>query len=389
MDKSITRHIAVWTFAGVPAQQGGNMIELQELGSSAEGEGARLVSAVEQLFERHLVVPPGVPLVLSLYAMLTYLWEFVDFVPYLSVTSPVMRCGKTTLAQLLEWLVCRPLYTVDATGPSTFRLIEEYRPTLIFDEAERYLADRSVRALINAGYKKGAAIPRVVAGTVELFKVYGPKVYCVIGDVPDTVRDRSILICMRRAKKNEWVEELRERTVRPIAAQLAEDIVQWIAANRDLVVNHYGRDFISFRADREANLWSPLFAIAAVAVPGRLAELKAIAIRLITDKAKLDCEVQAVQLLTDLRTIFASERIEQIPTTWLLSALHSSAESTWKKLSGPQLAHILRPFDIAPKQMWVAGRNVRGYLRQDFVDAFERYLPVVDDAGSETEGRAA
>jgi len=47
----------------------------------------------------------------------------------------------------------------------------------------------------------------------------------------------------------------------------------------------------------------------------------------------------------------------------------------WKWISGSELARHLRPFSIEPKQMWMDGRNVRGYLRRDFLDAFERYVP--------------
>jgi hypothetical protein len=352
-------------------------------------EGHTLISDLENLFKRHLVLPTGRAFILSLYVLLTYVWDSLDYCPYLVITSPTKRCGKTSLAQLLEWLVNCPKFTVDATGPATFRLIEQFQPTLIFDEAEKYLADRGVRALLNAGFKSGTVVPRVIGGTVVEFKTYCPKVVCLIGGVPDTVLDRAVLIRMRRAKRNEGVEELRERTVLPVAAQLAADISQWIGTSKGAILEEYCRGSIPFLGQREANLWSPLFAIAAITVPTRLAELRTIALQMVTEKAELDTEAQAIQLLTDLRTILATEPAEQTPTQWLLSALKLLPESNWEKLSSPRLAQLLRPFDIQPAQIWTNSRNVRGYLLRDLVDAFERYLPAAANTDSQANAEKA
>jgi hypothetical protein len=44
-----------------------------------------------------------------------------------------------------------------------------------------------------------------------------------------------------------------------------------------------------------------------------------------------------------------------------------------KAISAAQMARLLRPFKVEPKQVWIDGTNVRGYALVDFDDAFARY----------------
>jgi Protein of unknown function (DUF3631) len=351
-------------------------------------EGARLVSALETLFSRHIVLPAGVALVLSLSVVSTYLSECFDYCAYVAISSPVKRCGKTTLGQLLSWLCRRAMLTVGISVAALFHLIETYHPTLIMDEAENLVGDRGMRSFLNAGFRKGAVVPRVIGKHVVQFAVYGPKIVCLIGEVPETIRDRSILIEMRRAKPGEPIEELRERSVSHAAAELAAEIAGWAAANRENIIETYCHGEVDFLPDREANLWTPLFAIASVAIPERLDELKTVALRLVAEKAEhdTDSEATAIRLLSDIRTAFAAEATDLMPTGRLLAELHNP-DSPWARLSGSDLARMLRPFEIRPKQLWLDGKNLRGYLRRDFSDAFARYLPAAEDNGSEDSRR--
>jgi hypothetical protein len=211
-----------------------------------------------------------------------------------------------------------------------------------------------------------------------------------IGPLPDTVADRSIIIPMRRAKRGENVDEFRRRTLGPIAA-LAEEVRGWAAANEPCVAEAYHQNAIDFLSGREADIWESLFAIIRVAAPERIDELKATAIRLVAEKAEheTDSEATAIRLLSDIRTVFAAEVTELMPTSRLLGELRNLPDGPWTRLSGNEVARKLRPFEIGPKQLWINGRNLRGYLRRDFEDAFDRYLPAAEDNGSEDSRQAA
>jgi hypothetical protein len=110
---------------------------------------------------------------------------------------------------------------------------------------------------------------------------------------------------MRRAKPGEIPEELRERVARPTAAQLANQIADWTAAKRQEIIQCYADTSLISMPDREANIWTPLFAVAKVAIPERLSELQTTALRLVHEKAKQDSELSpAVRLLSDLKPPF-------------------------------------------------------------------------------------
>jgi hypothetical protein len=351
--------------------------------------GARLLASLEDWFRRHVVLPAGVPLVLSLWAINTYLFEVFDFCPYIALVSPVKRCGKTTVLKLLASVTSRPEFTVNITDAALFRLIDARRPTLLMDEAED-LQRSGLRTILNAGFEQAATVPRCVGQQVQDFHVFCPKALACIGPLPDTVADRSIIIPMRRAKRGENVDEFRRRTLGPIAA-LAEEVRGWAAANEPCVAEAYHQNAIDFLSGREADIWESLFAIIRVAAPERIDELKATAIRLVAEKAEheTDSEATAIRLLSDIRTVFAAEVTELMPTSRLLGELRNLPDGPWSRLSGIELARKLLPFEIGPKQLWVNGTNLRGYRRRDFGDVFERYLPAAEDNGSEGSRQAA
>jgi putative DNA primase/helicase len=128
--------------------------------------GARLLASLEDWFRRHVVLPAGVPLVLSLWAINTYLFEVFDFCPYIALVSPVKRCGKTTVLKLLASVTRRPEFTVNISDAALFRSIEARRPTLLLDEAEN-LERGSLRAILNAGFEQAATVPRCVGQQVQ------------------------------------------------------------------------------------------------------------------------------------------------------------------------------------------------------------------------------
>jgi len=71
--------------------------------------------------------------------------------PILNLQSPEKRCGKTLLLSLIAKLVKRPLPSSNISGPSIFRVIEEYSPTLLIDEADAFLNNNEeARGLVDS-----------------------------------------------------------------------------------------------------------------------------------------------------------------------------------------------------------------------------------------------
>jgi hypothetical protein len=100
---------------------------------AAEAEGTHVLAEVESFVNRYVVLPAAARLVLALWAFTTHLADCFDSFPYLSLSSPLPRCGKTRALEVLELLVSRPWRGTAPTEAALFRYIEAKRPTLLLD----------------------------------------------------------------------------------------------------------------------------------------------------------------------------------------------------------------------------------------------------------------
>ena len=76
----------------------------------------------------------------ALWVLQSYLLDQLWISPRLGICSPVMRCGETTLLDVLERLTRRAKMAADISPASIFRVVEAYQPTLLIDEADTFLA---------------------------------------------------------------------------------------------------------------------------------------------------------------------------------------------------------------------------------------------------------
>lgn len=346
--------------------------------------GTWVVRLPESMFLDYLIHPRGIAFVSSLWTIGTHIFEIFDTFPYLTVTSPVKRCGKTRFGEILELLCARSIMSVNFSEAALFRSIEKDKPTVIIDEAESLRSRDSERSryllpILQSGFRQGAFVPRCVGRDHEVkkFSVYCPKAILAIGNLPDTLTDRSIVVSMRRHLKSEVVARFRRRFASQQAAGIVSAITTWADAHREQISKTYLKQNLDFLEDREADIWEPLFAIASVAVPERLEELKQITIRLSGEKASMDVDdSQGLRLLADIQSVFGATKRNAIPSVELVVRLKKDMATHWgEELTQTNLACLLRPFGISPEQIWMDERNFRGYRREGFKPAFERYLP--------------
>jgi hypothetical protein len=348
--------------------------------------GSMLLRDVEQLVRRFLILPEKAYLPLALWIIATYAAIIFYVFPYLGITSPTKRCGKTRVLEICGVLCANALQITSPTAATLFRLMATM-PTLLVDEVEALKAknlsevNQTVLSILNVGYKKGATVPRCEPPKNEVrhFPVYGPKALAAIGTLPGTVADRSISIPIQRRIKAQNVDRFSEQRTPKEAEPIKKRMANWVKSQRKNIQKTYeGLPDLEFLSDRDAELWTPLFAICAVAAPERVAELKQCAEVLTKTKADDDvADSLPLKLLADVRSVWP-EGEEKMLTETLLSGLKAIAESPWNErdheLNPTRLAAILRPFGVQPRQVG-AGKGLRGYVWGQFADAFLRYLP--------------
>jgi hypothetical protein len=139
--------------------------------------------------------------------------------------------------------------------------------------------------------------------------------------------------------------------------------------------------------DRAMDNWRPLVAIADAA-GGDWPERARKAALLLSSLA--EGESVGVLLLADIRRFFDTKKVARIASTELSAALGAMEDSPWaeygraeRPISAKKVARLLREFGIVPQDITLGGkRHANGYRREQFEDAWQRYLE--DTPGSKT-----
>ena len=362
--------------------------------------GAEVLHEAAETCSLYVALPDGAADALALCCAHARFQAF-QCSPRLNVTSPEKQCGKSTLRDVIATLVPRPLPTENLSVAVLFRVIEKHRPTMLADECDAWINDNEeLRGLLNAGHRRGGQALRCEGenNEVRAFNVFAPAVLCGIGALPGTLHDRSIPIRLERAKPGELRQRFDSRHVereaelrRKLARFTADNIVALEASDPKMPNGVF---------NRLADNWRPLFAIAEIA-GGDWPERCAAAFIKLTSRDDLDAQGIGTMLLADIAAIFAAkdpnklpsleeslaaieagEAADKLPSALLATRLVEIEGRPWaewgkhrKPISTNQLANQLRRFGISPRGIRVGDETPRGYLLDDFKEAFSRYLP--------------
>lgn len=212
-------------------------------------------------FEDKSIVRP-----LSLWVAGTYIFDAFDSYPYIAINSRTKRSGKTRLSELIGFTCQTPLPVAGATAPALFRAVKDMKPTVIWDEAEQLNSEAAslVRSFLNVGYRKGQTIPRATGEGITQWPTYCPKVFVLIGDVYDTLRDRSIVVTMKRCPEGVELKDFRYEHAKIEGNEIGEAIKLLVAENLEAIVKSYESENVKFLTDRDAEIWRAIFALSRV-----------------------------------------------------------------------------------------------------------------------------
>jgi hypothetical protein len=139
------------------------------------------VKLIKDFIHRYLELPANFEDISSLYVLLTWVYEFSPTMPYLRVIGD-WGSGKTRFLQVVGDICFRPIFASGATTPApVFRILEQYRGTLVLDEADfkDSAAWTEIVKLLNNGYRPGMPVLRADKEDGKWYprsyQVFGPK----------------------------------------------------------------------------------------------------------------------------------------------------------------------------------------------------------------------
>jgi hypothetical protein len=231
----------------------------------------RIRERIEYYIELPVGEAEGIADTLSLWVLLTYVYQAWDAVPYLYLAGAA-GSGKTRVFDVLQRLAFRPLQSSNMTAPCLFRTLHNDGGTLVLDEAERLRSEApeasELLSILLAGYRRGGRATRLEKYGDGSFKpasfdVFGPKaVACIVG-LPPALAGRCITVRMFKADPAS-PKPKRRLGEDPTWPALCDDLhalalehgATWLELSRASDLCPAGL------SNRHFELWQPLFALA-------------------------------------------------------------------------------------------------------------------------------
>lgn len=344
-------------------------------------DGAQLLKELHATITRYVALPSEQAAdAMVLWVAATHAQTAWEHAARLVLTSPEKRCGKSRTQDIIAGTCHRPLITVNATIAAVVRSLGDDPPTLIVDEADTIFGTKKqaennedLRGILNAGHQRDRPMIRwdMTARRLEELPTFAMVCLASIGDLPDTIMDRAVVVRMRRKAPGEKVAPFRTRRDGPALNELRQRLGEWAAAVTAQLKAAVPDTPLE---DRAADTWEPLLAVADAAGGDWPARARAAAVTLAGEQDQADAEVShKIRLLGDIRDLFTEFTVSFLPSQELVNRLRAVEDAPWSDLTATMLAERLRDYGIKP------GRNsagtARGYQAEKFLDAFSRYLP--------------
>jgi hypothetical protein len=369
-------------------------------------DGEQLVADMVKAIRDYIILGEHQALTVTLWVLHTYIFEVFEQTPRLSLKSPAMRCGKSTLLKVIGQMVSKALRTENISVAALFRVIAQDHPTMLFDEADNFFKNAQgqdnadLNGILNAGWEPDGTWTRTVGEDFEprKFNVYAPVCFAWLVkkgvNVQPTLEDRSITIELRRAKPDEKHSRYRRSRTGHLV-KLARRAARWCADHRAALVDADPKDMPEQLNDRAQDAWRPLIAIADAMSEALGKKIRDVAVR-IEEEGLGGEEDISLQLLADVAAIFkkkiqtdGAERVPVIGSQEIVNTLAGMDERPWARwhrgepISTQTLAKLLKAYNVAPRKKRVGQNLIRGYVPKAVLDAAERY--VVEETEEETD----
>lgn len=366
-------------------------------GDTWGGDLGELLDRVHEFLGRFVAYPSEHAQVAHvLWIAHTHAMKAWDSTPRIAFLSPEPGSGKSRCLEVSELLVPRPVEAVNTTPAYLFRKVSDSAglPTILYDEIDTLFGPKAkdneeVRGMLNAGHRRGAKAGRCVVRGREVETEELPA-YCAValaglGNLPDTLMTRSVVIRMRRRAPGEKIRPYRRRVYDKEGHAIRDGLAGWGAAATSATAGRIGDQWPEMPpeiTDRAADVWEPLLMVADAAGGDWPKRARVAAVALVADSADDRSVSLGIRLLADIRAVW--DGTEAMHGDVLLARLNRLDEAPWGDLRGSELdarrlARYLRAYDVRPDNVraTVNGEEKvrKGYKRSDLHDAWQRYLP--------------
>ncbi len=344
-----------------------------------------LLTDIASTIQRFIICNEEVAHAVALWVAMTWFIDEIEVAPLAIITAPEKRCGKTLLLNLLGRLCARAITASSISPSALFRAIDAWSPTLLIDEADAFMKDNEeIRGLLNSGHTRDSAYVIRTVGegfTPTKFNTWGAKALAGIGHVADTLMDRAVVLELRRKLAHENVERIRYAEpslfaeLRSKLARFADDYSEKVRQARPPLPNSLN--------DRAQDNWEPLLAIAMTASDEWLRIGTTAALKLSGSESA--SHTIGVELLSDIQEIFEERQADRISTAELIRALCGDDEKPWATynkgvpIKPRQLASRLKGYGIQSKTIRLGADTPKGYDKEQFAEAFTRYIPLLPE----------
>ncbi|MFG3474207.1 DUF3631 domain-containing protein [Streptomyces sp. NPDC047980] len=351
-------------------------------------EGAVLLDDLHAAIGRYVVLPSEEALTaVTLWVAASHIQPALQHAPRLAVVGPTKGCGKSRVLDVLHETVSRPMMTVNTSPAVVFWIIGEDPPTLLVDEADTIFGPKAgdkedLRGLLNAGHQRNRPAWRISGPEHKptAFPTFAMAALAGIGDLPDTIMDRAVVLRMQKRKPGEKVAPFRSRHSVPELNALRDRLAAWLTPLRGTAHRLVPPMPVE---DRAADTWEPLVIVADLAGGHWPAQARAACLAMTrTELVQDEQTTLKTRLLRDIRRAFEQHGdTEALRSHDLLAALIQDAEAPWaeygtKGLNAYHLANLLRDFGIGPaNHRFENGKQAKAYARNQFLDAWARYCP--------------
>jgi putative DNA primase/helicase len=351
-------------------------------------DGAALADGQVETFKRYLILPLHAAEAMTLWTLATFALELFEYFPFLVFSSPTPRAGKSRALNLLRCVVSRPKKSARMSPAALARLAAEGSPTFLLDEADATLVGNeerveALRGILDAAFERGNTVDLCAkAGkdwTVKQLPVFCPIALATIDRLLDTIRDRSIVVHMKRRTDDEKVERFR-RLQRKALEVLPRQFIRWFRDNAKRLAEIYeaGPAIPDMLDDRAADFWEPLLTIAEVLGGPWPERARAAAVALSGSRdSRGDEDNLRIALISDIKSIFEDKAVERIRASDLatdLADLDGRPWGEWGKRGGGitsnAVGRLLKSFGIEPRK----AHGIMTYERSSFEDTWGRYL---------------